>query len=118
MTLWGTEFFKSKTGTEVRFGTTLEAAITRLIDPKNSLGFEDEFSKTTLFLVSTSMFFLSLLCIMGRSVVTLWMLLKNLQLIAHMTLLKSLMPQELFLYLRNLLDVMRLKFTKETADVA
>ena len=51
---------------------------------------------------------------MRRSVVTLWVMLMTLQMIAHMTLIKSLMPQELSMYLKNVLDVIRLKFTKET----
>ena len=37
--------------------------------------------------------------------------------ITHIILLKPLLSQELFLYLKNLLEIMRLKFTEETKDI-
>ena len=54
---------------------------------------------------------------MGRNVITLWMSLITLQMIAHMILLKTLISEELLIYLRNLLDIMRLKFTRDTSDI-
>lgn len=45
-----------------------------------------------------------------------WLLLVTLQLIAHTPLLLSLMPQGFYIYLRDLLNIMRLKFGSAEAS--
>lgn len=37
--------------------------------------------------------------------------------ITHIILLKPLLSQELLIYLKKLLEIMRLKFTEETKDI-
>ena len=119
VTFWGTEFFKSKTtDTEVRYGTTLEALAVRQIYPEVSFELSNGFTSTNIFLVITAILLsLLLLCIMGTSrILVSWMLIISLQIITHLTLLSSFMPQEIFFFLKNLLSILRLKSDEEASD--
>ena len=51
-----------------------------------------------------------------QKILTMWMLIFSLQMITHMILLQSMMPQDLFLYLKNLLNILRLKSAEEASD--
>ena len=59
---------------------------------------------------------LLLLCVPGNSLLLIWLLLVTLQLIAHTLLLHAIMPQELFLFMRDLLSVARLSFGSDYAS--
>ena len=52
-----------------------------------------------------------------QKILTIWMLIFSLQMITHTILLQSMMPQDLFLYLKNLLNILRLKSAEEDSDL-
>ena len=113
VTFYGTEFFQSEDSSEVEFGTTLTVAILRQVSDDStevqaSLGVAAVCSWVIAMTILLIPFFL---CV-GNSLLPVFMFLVTLQLIAHMVLFGTDMPAEVIVYLRYLLDVMRLKFSK------
>lgn len=69
MTFWGTEFFRSEgdESNEVEYGTTLEAAIVRQVDPESLSVSEEVFDVTSSesLIVVLMALLLPLLCVPG-----------------------------------------------------
>ena len=88
MYFWGTEYFRSWQGEDVRFGTKLEWPITRQIDPKlaGSLGIFGHLVKIT-----TAVGVTAVAAFTGRLLPT-WMFINSLQLILHTQLFQTYMP--------------------------
>lgn len=78
-----------------------------------------------LFSVATKLFMgillvlsVPLMCIGGTRLLPVWLVLITLQLIAHTLLLNSFMPQEIYFYLRDILQIMRLKAAEDEESLS
>ena len=70
------------------------------------------FARLTSWLVITIVaIMVLLLLILQKSLLPIWIMLISLQLIAHMALMSSMMPQEVVYFLRTILSTLRLQFT-------
>jgi len=107
VTFWGTEFFKSKSQLrEVQYGRTIEARVLRqqtMLDGERSL---HQYLQTALatVLISSLLF----LWLPGSNLLPTWLLILTVQVLAHLILLPSFVPNPLYVCLRALLQFVRL----------
>jgi hypothetical protein len=110
ITFWGTQFFTSEDGEQVRYGSTLKTAILRQVKP----GLHDQLQFITLIgmgvLAVLLILFALVLLITGDSPLPIWIFLNSLTLIVHTVVLKTELPNEVFLVLKIMLKALRLDF--------
>lgn len=104
VTFWGTEYFRSVQGKEVRFGTTLYQPILRQIKLDDAGAVDNLSYLNSWFLASILLIgpFASL-----GSLLPTWMFINSLQLIAHTPLLNCDMPGNAQYFLNKYLDLVR-----------
>ena len=105
ITFWGVEYFKSHQNKEVLFGTTLYWPIFRQISAseKETIDSLDDI----LDVVWISTMLLILPAITAGSLLPTWMFINSLQIIAHMVLLKTMMPGTANYFLNKYLNWLR-----------
>lgn len=104
VTFWGTEYFKSQQGKEVRYGTTLYHPILRQINPIEGDGI-DNLSYLNGWAYASILLILPFASL--GSLLPTWMFINSLQIIAHMPLMNSLMPGNAHYFLTKYLDMVR-----------
>ena len=105
VTFWGVDYFKSYQDKEVLFGTTLYWPLFRQIDPNQKEAIETMDSFLSVFTIATILLILPV--ITAGSLLPTWMFINSLQIIAHMALLKTLMPANAHYFLSKYLDWLR-----------
>ena len=105
VTFWGVEYFKSYQDKEVKFGTTLFWPIFRQISAseKQTVDSLDDI----LDVVWLGTMLLILPVITAGSLLPTWMFINSLQIIAHMVLVKTMMPGTVHYFLNKYLDWLR-----------
>lgn len=102
VTFWGTEFFKSIDENEVRYGERIETVIKWqvIVLPEEAGAGENMASLVNSLVVVATLVSIPVLLMLQRSLLSLWIMLITLQLIAHMALMSSLMPVKVLVFLR------------------
>ena len=90
VTFWGVEYFKSSQNKEVKFGTTLYWPIFRQVSSSELETVDSLNSILDILWFGTMLLILPV--ITAGSLLPTWMFINSLQIIAHMVLLKTLMP--------------------------
>ena len=105
VTFWGVEYFKSKQKKEVLFGTTLYWPLLRQVTKDESREVDQIFNILRLDAILTAVFILPV--ITAGSLLPTWMFINSAQIIAHMPLLKTMMPGNVNYFLNKFLDWLR-----------
>ena len=105
VTFWGVDYFKSYQNREVKFGTTLYHPIFRQVSASEKETIDQLHSVVDFIFISTMLMVLPV--IMAGSLLPTWMFINSLQIIAHMVLLKTLMPGTSHYFLLKLLNWLR-----------
>lgn len=105
VTFWGVEYFKSTQGKEVKFGTTLKWPLVRQISPAEMETVESIDSFLQLLTIGSFLFLLPV--VLAGSLLPTWMFINALQIVAHMALLKTMMPANAHYFLKRYLDWLR-----------
>ena len=110
ITFWGTQFFKSEDGEQVRYGSTIKTSILRQVKP----ALHDQFQLVTSIGMATLAGLLILLAFIllltGDTLLPIWILLNSLTLIVHTAVLSTQLPNEVFVVLKIMLKFLRLDF--------
>jgi len=105
VTFWGVEYFKSFQDKEVLFGTTLYWPLMRQVSAGEKETVDQIESILRWFSIATMLFILPV--ITAGSMLPTWMFINSVQIIAHMALLKTLMPGNAHYFLNKYLDWLR-----------
>ena len=108
VTIWGTEFFKSIQGIEVKFGERLEKVVSYdSIMTENRKILIDGISAVTYVCITIIVIAGFVLMALGQSSLSVWIALVSLQIISHIVLFQLVLPSEIFLILKNMLRIFR-----------
>ena len=105
VTFWGVEYFKSYQNKEVKFGTTLYWPILRQISPSEQETVDNLNSILDTLWFGTMLLILPV--ITAGSLLPTWIFINSLQIIAHMVLLKTIMPGTVHYFLDKYLQWLR-----------
>lgn len=112
VTFWGTEFFKSIDNEEVMYGERIQASLrwNTLVNP-DELQSVSTLASWTNTLIIGSFVAVPILIVLQRSLLSIWIMMVSMQLIAHMPLINTMTPSNVILFLRQILSVLRFFFT-------
>ena len=105
MTFWGVEFFKSTQNKEVLYGTTLYWPLFRQISAEDQETLDN--MEDIMRWVALATLFLILPVITAGSMLPTWMFINSLQIIAHLALVKTMIPANAHYFLKQYLDWLR-----------
>ena len=117
VTFWGNHYFKNTQGNKVLYGTELRTDVFRVISPEEAANLD-----ILLDITWTIVFIILCFCVIGAQLPT-WMFINSLSLIAHTTLLNSVMPPSIFYIFSKYLNLVRFnspgfnEHIEETYDV-
>lgn len=118
VTFWGTEFFKSIDNEEVMYGERIQASLrwNTLVNP-DELQSVSTLASWTNSLMIGSFVAVPVLIVLQRSLLSIWIMMVSMQLIAHMPLINTMTPSNVILFLRQILGVLRFFFGDNNQDV-
>lgn len=105
VTFWGTEYFKSSAGHEVMFGSEVRMKMIRQINLLEAEQIDKSLVYIKGYIVAIVLLILSFFSL--GSLLPMWIFVNSLQIITHTTLLKTMMPGNAFLVLKQYLDMLR-----------
>ena len=107
LTFWGTKYFTSTEGKEVRYGTNLMTDLYRQVNQITATVLDSFLfiAVISMIIVAASMF-LSLISPIGTMTYT-WIFINNLSLVVHLILLKSNVPPNVFYTFKTYLNILR-----------
>ena len=116
VTFWGTEFFQSKDGEPVRYGSQISTTVLRQIDSEKANELEGIFGTGLLILGLILLLFVFLLLLTGGSLLPIWIFITSLTLLVHTVLFGADMPNDVFYVLKVALKFLRLDLMPLDSD--